>query len=130
MRAESEWAPAGVELHRDLIRKRWEKCLNGTGYGCVSCFRAVRDAVSGAQVQTNIYQVCKVHAHFLSLPKEHICVHSSANTRQQILEMWQKRVFIAILFKLVSGTSILVVLQQTWFILFRLFFAAVCTFRV
>lgn len=30
-----------MELLGDLIRRKWERWLNGAGSGCVSCFRAV-----------------------------------------------------------------------------------------
>lgn len=74
-------APAGVKLHRGLIRKDgkggWAR--ESTGYGSIFCFRAVSAAASGAKVQTNILQVHKVHTYFFPLAKVHLSVDIRAD---------------------------------------------------
>lgn len=79
----SEWvlAPAGVELHGDFIRQRWERWLNGAGSRCLSCFRAGETLQVVKKFKPTFNKFVEVHAHSQYLPKEHICVHTSENTR-------------------------------------------------
>lgn len=70
-----------MKLHRELIRKDGN---GGRGraqaMGSVFWFRtAVSATISGAQVQTNILQVHKVHTYFLALSKEHLSVDNSTD---------------------------------------------------
>lgn len=100
-------APAGVELHGDFIRRRWERWLDGAGSGCLSCFRAVETLPVVQKFKPTFNKFVEF------IPTSSICskgisaftlVKTLMFTSQQILEMRQKiQVFIAVLFKLVLG---------------------------